>query len=103
MPPSNYIPFKHLDAHHLDALRRAISNILATDLALTTFAQIIDGLPLYKVAWDKRTPLLHRQHPINHHITLCSGVLEKAREIRANFNLDTLTFKPEVCRLRFFY
>lgn len=34
-----------LDKDHLQAFRRALLNILATDLAEFAYAQILDGLP----------------------------------------------------------
>ena len=74
----------------------AISNVLHTTLSLTTYAQIIDGLPISDVAWDQYSSKLHRRHPISNHVAFCSGALEKAEEFRADFDLTTLRFNPTV-------
>lgn len=85
-----------LDQNHREALDQAVKNVLSTDIALATFAQIIDGLPLSDVAWDTRGTKLTPQHPINLHTQLCPGTLDKARAYRERFSLDLLFFKPEV-------
>jgi len=35
-----------LDDDHAQALRLAMANILSTDIALFTYAQLLDGLPI---------------------------------------------------------
>jgi hypothetical protein len=42
-----------LDKPHRDVLDRAVRNVLGTELALETCAQIADGLPLARVAFDQ--------------------------------------------------
>jgi hypothetical protein len=101
MPPLDYISCENLDTPHLEAFSLAISNIFHTDLALTTYAQLIDGLPVSEVAWDQYSSKLHRRHPINDHIALCPGTLEKAKEFRAEFDLKTLRFNPAVRNTNF--
>lgn len=44
-----------LDDTHYSALQRAIRNLLDTNLAFATYAQIVDGLPTEDVAWDRST------------------------------------------------
>ncbi|KAI0385590.1 hypothetical protein F5Y04DRAFT_246226 [Hypomontagnella monticulosa] len=85
-----------LDASHRDALNQAVSNILSTEIALETYAQIIDGLPLGNVAWDRYHHKLRRGHPISSHRELCPGALECAQEMRDAFNIDLLKFEPEL-------
>lgn len=85
-----------LDQDHQEAITPAVTNVLDTQIALDTFAQIIDGLPLSDVAWDTRGTKLTPQHPINLHTQLCPGTLDKARAYRERFSLDLLSFKPEV-------
>lgn len=85
-----------LDGDHSDALSRAISNILSTEAALRTYAQIIDGLPLGQVAREEMRGRLHGQHPIHSHDKLCPGVLEKTDETQAGFDVATLKFDPDV-------
>lgn len=86
-----------VDGEHRDALFRAINNTLSTDAALTTYAQIIDGLPLGQIAREMMRGRLHGQHPIYDHEKLCPGVSDKFREVRATFDVfATLQFEPEV-------
>ncbi|KAK7702580.1 hypothetical protein SLS64_009543 [Diaporthe eres] len=40
------IPLEHLDAEHFQPFRQALSNMLSTPVAESTYAQIIDGMPL---------------------------------------------------------
>ena len=56
-PPSTDIKFRKtnidtLDEPHRDAVESAISKILSTEIAETTYAQIVDGLPLPEVLKD---------------------------------------------------
>ena len=98
--------YRHLWKHNLLGLSSHTSanqhtierlNLAAERLSLTTFAQIIDGLPISDVAWDQDSAKLDRRHPINDHVALCSGALETAEEFRAGFDLTALRFNPTVC------
>jgi hypothetical protein len=51
-PEITQIAVTDLAPEHLVVLERAISNILSTDLAFETFAQIVDGLPIRDVYRD---------------------------------------------------
>lgn len=75
---------------------RALNNVLATDLALFTFAQIVDGLPIADVGWDRRLHMLQGDHPLDEHEELCPGALEKARELQKNWEPSMLKFNPQV-------
>ncbi len=91
------IPFKHdPSSPHSTILGRAIFNVLSTDLAAFTYAQIIDGLPTADVAWDRRFPDLPGVHPIGRHEELRPGVMERAREFRRRFDPSMLSFDPKV-------
>ena len=46
---------------------RALNNVLATELAVFTFAQIIDGLPTADVGFDRRDHGLRGNHPLDSH------------------------------------
>jgi len=94
MSLSDYGSLESLDETHLEAIGRALRNILALPLALETYAQILDGLPLSDIAWES-TKKMSPRHPINGHVALCKGVMERAVEIRRDFDLGILTFKPE--------
>ncbi|KAI1877981.1 uncharacterized protein JN550_000163 [Neoarthrinium moseri] len=98
MPTSDSISCDTLDDLHRDALFHAISNVLATDLALTTYAQIIDGLPVTNVAWDQYSSKIHRRHPVNDHVGLCPGALDRTKEFRVDFDIKSLRFNPALLR-----
>lgn len=85
-----------LDKDHLAAYARALTNVLSTELAESTFAQLIDGLPL----WDVVSALGHygldREEPVFKHRELCPGVLQETRAFLANFYHGTLDIRTEV-------
>ncbi|KAK5656054.1 hypothetical protein OQA88_5193 [Cercophora sp. LCS_1] len=85
-----------LDAEHRAVFVRAINNVLATEEALFTYAQIIDGLPIADVAWDRRSPGIFGDHPIEEHEELCPGALEKAREVCRQWDPAILSFDAKV-------
>ncbi|KAI1326143.1 hypothetical protein F5Y16DRAFT_375890 [Xylariaceae sp. FL0255] len=86
-----------LDSEHHETLRHALlDTVLPTDLALETFAQLIDGLPLCRVAWDRYEHRLHPDHPINHHNELCGGALQVAQSLRDQLDVNTLRFEAEL-------
>lgn len=85
-----------LDQVHFNAVNQALSNVFATDIAFETFAQIVDGVPLYLTA-HKSSSNLYPRHPIRNHTTLCPGVSEKVRDIQRDFDIKVLQFNVEVC------
>ncbi|KAK4043659.1 hypothetical protein C8A01DRAFT_43415 [Parachaetomium inaequale] len=88
-----------LDSNRLDLLERAVHNVLNTEVALETYAQIIDGLPLADVAhnqWTSPHVRLPPDHPINRHTSLCPGVLERTEQYRSEFGIHTLEFDENV-------
>ncbi|KAJ4310291.1 hypothetical protein N0V84_011043 [Fusarium piperis] len=84
-----------LEQHHQTTFRRALSNLLATEVAEFTYAQIIDGLPTVE-SQNESYPIL-AGHPVYEldHRELCEGSLDKAREFRARFNPSDLLFKEQ--------
>jgi hypothetical protein len=93
------IPYPEDKTEHYTLFCRAVHNVFSTELALFTFAQIVDGLPTLNVAWDRRVPNISvDDHPIQQHTELCPGVLEQTREIRQQFDLSILMFDPAVSR-----
>lgn len=86
--------------HHRKVLDKAIRNVLSTELAIFTYAQIIDGLPIADVAWDRRLPGIMGEHIIDDHEILCPGALEKAQEYHENWQPSSLMFDPEVGRFQ---
>ena len=87
---------EHLDSDHLEALRLALSNLLSTDVAEFTYAQIIDGLPTSSTFFEFHTLHKIKDHPVQGHLDLCEGVLDRVREFRSAFELRLLRFEPHV-------
>lgn len=96
------ISIDKLDAAHREVFIRAINNVLATENAIFTYAQIIDGLPIGDVAFDRRNPGLFGDHPLDgEHEQLCPGALDKAREVCPKWDPAMLAFDPRVCFFQF--
>ncbi|KAG8161472.1 hypothetical protein KVR01_008459 [Diaporthe batatas] len=85
-----------LDEDHLAAYSRAMKNVLSTELAETTFAQLVDGLPLYSVVSNLVHYELEKTEPAYNHRTLCPGVLEKTRAFHSAFEPDKLDIRADV-------
>jgi hypothetical protein len=85
---------------HLEAYSRALTNILSTDLAELTFAQLVDGLPLWDVVFGLSEYGLVEEEPVYNHRTLCPGVLEKTRAFRAAFEPGKLEMRVDVNTVR---
>lgn len=81
-----------LDAEHVTAFRRALDNVLLTEVAENTYAEIIDGLPT-RESWRDFNPW-RPGHPVDDlkHDKLCAGSREKAREFRSDFDIYRLSF-----------
>jgi hypothetical protein len=93
---SRQLSISDLDGEHRQLLVRAITRVLSTSLAEMTYVQIIDGLQIGDVAYDSREEP-YGAHPIDDaHEELCPGMLDKAREFRAEFQPEILTFKSQV-------
>ncbi|KAK4171749.1 hypothetical protein QBC36DRAFT_390914 [Triangularia setosa] len=87
-------PRKLKSTTHYSLFIRAMNNILSTELAQFTYAQIIDGLPIEDVAWDRRIPAVYGNHPIEHHPDLCPGALDCARKQKDEIDFSILSFDP---------
>nr|RBR00408.1 hypothetical protein FVER53263_10186 [Fusarium verticillioides] len=87
MSSPEYVGLDRLEEYHYDSLSLALHNVLNTDIALMTYAQIIDGLPTADVVWDRYSATYEPSHPIINHKTLCEGALEKAKGFRAQFSM----------------
>jgi hypothetical protein len=85
-----------LDAEHYEALSRALRNVLHTDLALDTYAQMIDGLPTERTARVEYSICQDARHVISQHQQICPGAEDKAIEFRDGFSVDDLEFSSEV-------
>ncbi|KAI0018851.1 hypothetical protein F4780DRAFT_499312 [Xylariomycetidae sp. FL0641] len=87
---SSFVNLEHLGPEHLAAASKAIRNVISTEVAEFTFSQIVDGMPTLLSYLDFHSFL--RDHPIGFHEALCDGPVEKTRQLRANFDLLSLTF-----------
>ena len=85
-------PVALLPTHHRETVTRAVRNVLSTDIAQITYAQIIDGVPIASVSRDTYDfgtfPIDHHLH--DKHEDLCPGVTETAKRLWAEFDLDSL-------------
>lgn len=89
-----------LDKAHREMLTRAMSRALSTDIALITFAQIIDGLPLDSVANDSSSGSPLPEHPVQDYTELCPGVLGKTQEFHRGFRPEILSFECRVSSIQ---
>ncbi|KAF4495642.1 hypothetical protein FAGAP_8195 [Fusarium agapanthi] len=87
MSSPGYVGLDQLEGRHYDSLSVALCNVLNTDIALMTFAQVIDGHPTADVVWDRYLATYEPSHPTINHKTLCEGALEKAKGFRAQFSM----------------
>ncbi|KAG5763397.1 hypothetical protein H9Q72_008499 [Fusarium xylarioides] len=80
-----------LGTRHRQALVQALTRVLETDVVERTFAEIIDGLPTIESYQDFHWP--QEGHPATQHLELCSGMIEKARQLRSDFPVTILLFR----------
>lgn len=85
---------KHLDAEHFESLRQCLVNLLSTQVAELTYAQIIDGMPRASVYAEDHW--FRDGLPVMEHEELCPGVLEKTRRFRSEFDILSLNLQPDV-------
>lgn len=86
-----------LDMEHMAVFRNALGRIFLAEITETTFSEIIDGLPTLD-SWLE-FDVWQEGHPVNvlGHKELCAGTREKARKIRAEFDVYSLSFPTAVC------
>ncbi len=94
-PPSKVSP-EVLSPEHHQILSRAIKNVLSTELAELTVAQLVDGLPLLSTGWDAQGTLINWDHPLVKHETLCDGVMDQTRAFRDAFDPRILQLDSSV-------
>lgn len=89
VPPPEFINksrVEHvLDDAHQRAFSRAVRNITSTHLAIETFAQIVDGLPLRNVALANGE-VTDSGDPVLNHVDLYPGAWEKTKDFLAELN-----------------
>lgn len=89
-----------LEPKHHHILVRAIKNVLSTELAELTMAQLVDGLPLTSTGWDAQGTLINWDHPLIQHEALCDGVMDQTRAFRDAFDPRILQLDSSVCSPR---
>ncbi|KID84609.1 hypothetical protein MGU_08129 [Metarhizium guizhouense ARSEF 977] len=82
-----------LGSDHYTIFARALSNILSTDLAEFTLAQLVDGLPTIDVYYEGYSCRNEQGHPLTPHKSLCDGAMERTRAFRDEFDPSVLQFK----------
>lgn len=89
-------PLDVLDETHRHALDRAVGNVLTTEVAELTYAQILDGLPTAKSVTDSDP--YFKDHPVYtlNHVDICPGFVELARARRNAFTLHDMEFDTKV-------
>lgn len=86
-----------LDGEYHELVARAVRNTLSTEIAQSTFAQIVEGLPLPSVLEDTHCGLdLRPDHPLFTHESLCPGAFGKTKQLLERFNVHDLRFNVSV-------
>jgi hypothetical protein len=83
-------PVSGLPQQHRDVFERPLWNVLSTETAQITYAQIIDGFPIVSFARDKRGENLDPDHPIfqERHDTLCLWAWKRMKQFHSSFDVD---------------
>ncbi|KAG8156838.1 hypothetical protein KVR01_013251 [Diaporthe batatas] len=83
-----------LNSKHVYVFLTALEKILASEIAETTFSEIVDGLPM-KATWLQYDNW-KEDHPVNvlGHEMMCDGAREKARRFRDELDIYMLSFPP---------
>lgn len=89
---------ENLDNEHLQSYTTAVTRILNTDVAESTYSEIIDGFPTLDSYLEFTWRPVDDNFPLQHHTELCEGSVDKFRALRSSFDPLTLTFEPQVSR-----
>ncbi|KAK8159157.1 hypothetical protein IWX90DRAFT_291826 [Phyllosticta citrichinensis] len=93
---NDVVSLNDLSADHVESLKSTVARILATPVARQTFAQIVDGLPLYE---DRREYPPPATHPlVDGRRDVCPEASQAMDTFRDNFSLDMLHFDTKVCK-----
>ncbi|OAA62762.1 hypothetical protein SPI_04302 [Niveomyces insectorum RCEF 264] len=90
--PSPPISLEHTETEHLDIFRQAFYSVMRLPDVESTYAQIVDGLPLRDVYRESHWPV---PAVVAAHECLCPGALERVRAVREQVDVNTLLFHPE--------
>lgn len=98
------VPIRDFRRPHREFACQAIRNILSSDIAESTFGQIIDGIPLSQVALDCYHGATCPGHPLlDEHFQLSPSVLQLARRLRDEFDPDDLHVDLMVGSIRHYF
>ncbi|CAK7221252.1 hypothetical protein SCUCBS95973_004430 [Sporothrix curviconia] len=81
-----------IDVRHLRMFKLALDNILTLQTAETTYAQIVDGLPLRDIYAESHWPV---PDIVPEHKSLCDSALQRARDARAKLDITDLLFQQQ--------
>lgn len=85
-----------LDPDHYEALDKALSHLLSTQIARESLSQLMDGLPVWSVYRQNFSHINIIDAPIRQHLELCEGAQEMADAFIAKFSTAALLFDPAV-------
>ena len=88
-----------LDEEHMATFRNALEKLLLTEVSESTYAEIVDGLPTLD-SWNVFHFWVSKpENPIKYleHKELCAGSREKAKRLRAEFDIYILRYPTEAC------
>jgi hypothetical protein len=95
-------PVSSLPQQHRDVFEQALRNVLSTETAQMTYAQIIDGFPTTSVVRDRRGSGMNidHDHPVfkTKHDTPCPAAWERLKEFHSSFDMDVLSMDTRVWR-----
>lgn len=91
------ISIDSLPDEHQKTFLNALAKVLSSPVVETTYAQIIDGLPISDVALDVYGELICPGHPLlDERLELSDEVLRQTRYMRRDFDPLSLRWEPEV-------
>lgn len=87
-----------LDEEHMTMFRNALERVLLNEVSESTYAEILDGLPTLN-SWNEFHYWVTGLNPVVEleHKELCDGSRERAKKLRAEFDIYTLRFPTQVC------
>lgn len=87
-----------LDEGHMTTFRNALENVLLTEVSESTYAEMVDGLPTLD-SWNEFHYWVRGMNPVVEleHKELYAGSREKAKKLRAEFDIYALRFPTQVC------
>lgn len=94
--PGGTVSAQLLDPVHYESFQTAVSQLLSTEIARETIAQLMDGLPLFSVLRGTAGVNNLSCAPIKQHTALCEGTAEHADAFISSFDVNLLRFNPSV-------